>query len=520
MSGNGKAQKLRMSKRSEDEHYSFIGQGTKILYCGCARSGKSFNLGSLAHILKAHDYAQDVEADEGFYKESSLTFLKFFATTKLRNLLKPELIEMLDEGPILLCELDGDLSDSSVLDALLSYVDVVVFVADSSPSREPMNINAMEFLKSALGDKPIVLQYNKRDLPVVLPYEVLERDLNSLGAPSFETSSFQDAGIITTFFAAWSFYCARKLDSTFMSRPSPIEEQPCEPRSSQSSNSGSSLKDETANLSDVVAELHQMVGLQNVKQDVLELVNFVKVQSMRTQRGLEAAPISRHLVFYGNPGTGKTAVARLIAKIYRALGILSTGHLIEVDRAGLVAGYLGQTAIKVKTVVDSAIGGVLFIDEAYTLVADDRDSFGQEAIDTLLKMMEDNRDNLVVIVAGYPGKMANFINSNPGLRSRFNRYLNFDDYTPEELVSIFGQFTAKSGYRLESAAEQMLQGLFELLYNERNESFGNARDVRNLFERAITNQASRIVSIPNIDINDDALLEIIAADIPSIKATI
>ena len=202
-------------------------------------------------------------------------------------------------------------------------------------------------------------------------------------------------------------------------------------------------------LDQLLAELTALIGLDSVKNDVTQLVNFLRVQQMRSNQGMVATPVSRHLVFYGNPGTGKTTVARLISEIYHALGILKRGHLVETDRSGMVAGYVGQTALKVREVVESAIGGVLFIDEAYTLAGTGND-FGQEAIDILLKLMEDHRDDLIVVVAGYPDRMASFINSNPGLRSRFNKFLNFADYDPNELLLIFELFCKKSGFHLTS----------------------------------------------------------------------
>lgn len=269
-------------------------------------------------------------------------------------------------------------------------------------------------------------------------------------------------------------------------------------------------------LEDLLKELDALVGLQRVKADVRQLINFLKVQKMREEKGMQAAAISRHLVFYGNPGTGKTTMARLLAQVYRSLQILSRGHLIESDRGDLVAGYVGQTALKVKEVVSQALGGVLFIDEAYALNPEGRgNDFGQEAVETLLKLMEDRRDDFVVIVAGYTEKMEEFISSNPGLRSRFTKFLHFEDYTPEQLVEIFKGFCAKASFKLTPDAEQRLLELFKLLSLARDESFGNARTARNLFEMTISKQANRIVTLPNI--NEEVLATIDEADIPTVE---
>lgn len=265
-------------------------------------------------------------------------------------------------------------------------------------------------------------------------------------------------------------------------------------------------------LEDLLEELNALVGLERVKNEVKQLVNFLRVQQMRKAKGMSALPISRHLVFYGNPGTGKTTVARLLAQIYNALEILSAGHLLETDRAGLVAGYVGQTALKVKEVVNQALGGILFIDEAYSLNSGDGGDFGQEAIETLLKMMEDHRHDLVVVVAGYTTKMDEFLSSNPGLRSRFNKFIHFEDYTAEQLAQIFKSFCKKADFKLTSPAEEKLASVFSFLTAFRDESFGNARAARNLFEATISKQANRIVSLP--EINEEVLSTIEASDIP------
>jgi stage V sporulation protein K len=266
-------------------------------------------------------------------------------------------------------------------------------------------------------------------------------------------------------------------------------------------------------LEDMLAELDALVGLERVKADVRQLINFLKVQKMREEQGMRGLTTSRHLVFYGNPGTGKTTIARLLAQIYRTLGILRRGHLVETDRAGLVAGYVGQTALKVKEVVGRALGGVLFVDEAYALTSGGGNDFGQEAIETLLKMMEDHRDDLIVIVAGYTEKMQEFLDSNPGLRSRFNKHLHFDDYDPAQLTRIFQTFCRKADFQLSPAAEKELAGIFAILSTSRDETFGNARLARNLFETTVNKQANRIVSLPAID--KTILASIEAADIPN-----
>jgi SpoVK/Ycf46/Vps4 family AAA+-type ATPase len=265
-------------------------------------------------------------------------------------------------------------------------------------------------------------------------------------------------------------------------------------------------------LEDVLKELDALVGLENIKSEVRELANFLKVQKMRQEKGLRPIPVSRHMVFFGNPGTGKTTIARLLAQVFHSLELLRLGHLIEVDRAGLVAGYVGQTAPKVKEVVSKALGGVLFIDEAYSLSSGGGNDFGQEAIETLLKLMEDNRDDLIVIVAGYTDKMQEFLSSNPGLRSRFSKHFRFDDYTRDDLVKIFKAFCVKAEYELTPLAEKELELILSVLTASRDETFGNARLARNLFEATVSKQANRIISLTDIDRR--ALSAIEAADIP------
>ena len=247
---------------------------------------------------------------------------------------------------------------------------------------------------------------------------------------------------------------------------------------------------------DPMEKLDQLIGLTTIKHDVKELTDFVRIQKLRKEEGLKSVPVSLHLVFTGNPGTGKTTVARILASLYKQIGVLSQGQLVEVDRSGLVAGYVGQTAIKTQEKIQEAMGGVLFIDEAYSLAQKD-DAFGQEAIDTILKAMEDHRDDFVVIVAGYTEPMEKFINSNPGLKSRFNKYIEFPDYTVEELEGIFDMNCKKYDYVVEDDARAQIRELIKLRKLTRRENFANAREVRNLFEEMITNQARRVADMEN-----------------------
>ncbi len=261
-------------------------------------------------------------------------------------------------------------------------------------------------------------------------------------------------------------------------------------------------------LADAMAELDRLIGLGNIKTEVHTLANFLKVQAKRKEAGLPTTELSLHMVFNGNPGTGKTTVARIVGKIFGAMGILEKGHLVETDRSGLVAEYAGQTGPKSHKKIDEAIEGVLFIDEAYTLIAADGDDpYGHEAVQTLLKRMEDDRERLVVILAGYPEEMATLLQSNPGLSSRFSRQLDFVDYTPLELVRIFGLMCQKNQYQLASAVRARAIVGLTCLHARRDRHFGNGRTVRNLFEDAIRRQANRIAAISELTVEQLAALE-------------
>lgn len=252
-------------------------------------------------------------------------------------------------------------------------------------------------------------------------------------------------------------------------------------------------------IEEALEELNSLIGLGAVKAQVSEWVKQVKGFAIRAQRGYKNETMSYHLVFTGNPGTGKTTVARIITEIYHALGIISKGQLVEVSRADLVAGYVGQTAIKTKNAIQEARGGVLFIDEAYTLSPGDRggNDFGKEAIDTLLKEMEDNRSDLVVIAAGYRELMDNFIAINPGLESRFKTFIDFADYSADELFDIFMMYCKKWKYKPTDAVKVKLRTHFESVMSEQRENFGNARYVRNIFEAIESRHAARIAELEN-----------------------
>ncbi len=275
--------------------------------------------------------------------------------------------------------------------------------------------------------------------------------------------------------------------------------------------------EEEETLEKVMEKINALVGIDEVKGQIATLVNLIRVQKEREERKFPATPLSLHAVFYGPPGTGKTTIARLLGKVYKSIGLLKRGQLVETDRAGLVAGYVGQTAINVDNVVQKALDGVLFIDEAYALIPDDigGKDFGQEAVNTILKRMEDYRDRLVVIVAGYTEEMDRFILSNPGLKSRFSRYFYFDHYKPEELIKIFDSFCKNAEFSVPDEARTRALALFGSLYEKRDRTFGNGRAVRNIFERIVERQANRIAGISPL--TDEILCTIAADDIPEEK---
>jgi SpoVK/Ycf46/Vps4 family AAA+-type ATPase len=310
-----------------------------------------------------------------------------------------------------------------------------------------------------------------------------------------------------------------ELENAFLRGDS--QSEPMSTTTKQQRNDVNRTNEAKGNVKDILCEIDKLIGLKSIKTEVRSIINMIQVQQLRKEKGLKQLDVSNHMVFYGNPGTGKTTIARRLGDVYRILGLLSKGHFIETDRSGLVAGYLGQTALKTTEVLNSALGGILFIDEAYSLAKEDgQDQYGQEAIDTILKYMEDHRDDLVIIVAGYKDLMLRFLDSNPGLKSRFNKYLDFPDYSDQELAVIFSSMVTDSHYRMTNDASEHLSNLCRELVDIRTENFGNGRAMRNLFEKTIANQANRIVSSGSLNEQELQIIEkhdILRDDILSVR---
>jgi len=300
--------------------------------------------------------------------------------------------------------------------------------------------------------------------------------------------------------------------------PVPPESVPAtaEAKKTEAETDAAETEEEQETIEEVMEAINRLIGMKKVKDEINSYINFIKIRKERENRGLPVTPLSLHAVFYGPPGTGKTTIARLVGRVYKALGLLAKGHLVETDRAGLVAGYVGQTAVKTDELVQSAVDGVLFIDEAYSLIPEhEGNDFGREAVDTILKRMEDLRNRFAVIVGGYPDEMERFINANPGLKSRFSRYFYFDHYNPEELMAIFNIFVNDVKFVLDDEAVKKAQDLFGYFYARRDRSFGNGRFARNVFEKIVQNQADRLSSLA--ELNEELLCAIKPEDIPEVS---
>ena len=394
---------------------------------------------------------------------------------------------------------DGDLAEEES-ELVRSYLSSVSCLNIELPQR-----NHVEWAEKVLGVTPLFLQvaisHDKEEndhITSVIMWHIRHVICTIIGVDGhFSEAELAEARIylksqenlLASEFIDWSYDI---LDS-----PTEVLQKLCESPEKQES------KDHTPDdLEACLHDLNALVGLDGVKQEVTTLVNLMKVRQLRATRGLKMPDMSLHMVFSGNPGTGKTTVARLLGRIYKALGVLPNGHVVEVDRAGIVAGYVGQTALKTKEALQKAHGGILFIDEAYTLINGKENDFGQEAIDTVLKYMEDNRDKIVIIVAGYNDQMQSFVQSNPGLQSRFNKFIKFGDYSVEELYSIFLKMIESNQYYYnEQVAQIVYDGLTEVKTRE-TLNFANARTVRNVFESIIQQQANRIANQDHGEDND------------------
>ena len=396
----------------------------------------------------------------------------------------------------------GERSVESVLaDDMFSWLSYLACADGKITDNELEFINALlvsDFTKDDLtSSRPDTLPLSFRCLHELDEYGQ-SFDMNSLNSASELFSCYKLFGkfFITSdneldgeVFKNYSSYIT-ELENTL--EKSGIDLRPIQFRPTVIEESKEITEEQKRSLDEYLAELNRLIGLEKVKKDVNSLINLVQIRKLRAERGIEQPPMSLHLVFSGNPGTGKTTVARILSNIYREIGILSKGHLVETDRSGLVGGYVGQTAIKTQEIIKSAIGGILFIDEAYSLAQNSENDYGHEAIDTLLKAMEDNRDNLIVIVAGYPDLMDRFLNSNPGLESRFNKFILFEDYNDVELYEIFMLMCRDSNLSVDEAGDEYLRQYFKRMYENRSKNFANGRAVRNLFEEVITSQANRL----------------------------
>lgn len=305
--------------------------------------------------------------------------------------------------------------------------------------------------------------------------------------------------------------CARFTNEVIkkvQSQNTPIDNQQVNELEAKDGDMGVAIKNRESDFEKYMEELNSLIGLEKVKKDVSTMINLVRIRKQREEKGLPVTDMSLHLVFTGNPGTGKTTVARLISKIYQTIGVLEKGHLIETDRSGMIGQYIGHTEKKTERVIESAVGGVLFIDEAYALAGKGEKDYGNDAIEVLLKQMEDRRDQFIVIVAGYPDKMEEFLKSNPGLKSRFNKFIGFEDYSSDELHQILLKMCNDGQYEISEGAIERVKQLMKKLTENKGENFANGRAVRNIFEKTIANQANRLARKKDNTVEELSTLEV------------
>lgn len=435
---------------------------------------------------------------------------------KIRQLAKKEILNFLlylsaSDGSIEVAEalfIKDYLSEQISPEEMCQRIEVDNIYSSSFEQRIPLTLKRLVKLDNSTYEKKGKLNESDAE-KYICGYEALGKEFV---ACDHEVSQSERDDLGTYITNMRSFYRANYKGPDEATKAAHSEHTVDTSRNQKRGNSTKNI-DEEETLEILINQLNAMVGLEKVKGTVSQLIHFNTIRQIRNERGLAQMPMTQHMVFYGNPGTGKTTVARMIAKIYHHLGLLSKGHLVEVDRSGLVAGYVGHTALKVKDVVKQAKGGVLFIDEAYALTYKrSENDFGWEAVDTLIKAMEDEREDLVVIVAGYTEPMTYFINSNPGLKSRFNRFIDFEDYTGEQLLQIYQKMAREAGYETTEEALEYAEGFFEEKALNKSEqttigfnasfkkrmpvvegvNFSNARMVRNFLETAVMNQADRI----------------------------